>query len=425
MLNGTLSMVFAVLLIGRLVYVKYCFKGLAHCYPTLSFYEIFYGHTVGWACMRVTEGLASIYFSRTARNGGAHASYGYGLLRLATGLVAGVPPLMVAVYGREAIFGFMSRRFDHASSTRDGAFLAELFIKDMKYFTGDRFWLRQSFVAQKIDRPEVYRHLESLKGCGDHPGWLEAVVTDTSDEKFMHVELLEAPNIILFVSISHEEKQTIDQVIIDNEPRCVEWNNVPFEFFNDSNGLQALSRPLGKHERIDIFVSHSWRDDSHLKWVALVTAVHQFLLQKGRFPVLWIDVFCLRVHDGDPTAALQALSVYIMACDRMLVLFGKTYLTRLWCAWELFVIFAFQNEKNAMDQVVLFPIGGNSDSIYEAVVSLEKFSVADATCLSPLDKIRLLKIIDAVGRNEFNAKVCKISKLLKPDILMHEKLKIW
>ena len=45
-----------------------------------------------------------------------------------------------------------------------------------------------------------------------------------------------------------------------------------------------------------------------------------------------------------------------MACRKMLVLCGDTYVQRLWCAWELFTLFSFQSHAHAcrkMELVIL------------------------------------------------------------------------
>ena len=53
------------------------------------------------------------------------------------------------------------------------------------------------------------------------------------------------------------------------------------------------------------------------------------------------DKVCIdqnNIRDG-----LKVLPVNVMACNKMLVLCGETYVQRLWCAWELFTLFSFQS----------------------------------------------------------------------------------
>lgn len=57
------------------------------------------------------------------------------------------------------------------------------------------------------------------------------------------------------------------------------------------------------------------------------------------------------IQDG-----LKVLPVNVMACKKMLVLFGSSYSSRLWCAWELFTLFSFQGRKQALASVDVIPL---------------------------------------------------------------------
>lgn len=121
--------------------------------------------------------------------------------------------------------------------------------------------------------------------------------------------------------------------------RCVEWaalspdvlaQNAP-DFTNF-----ALSRPVGRGETIDFFVSHSWSDSAARKWRALQLVVENFYQKNGRYPTFWIDKFC--IDQEDLADGLRVLPVNVMSCRKLLCLSGKTYHTRLWCAWEMCVL---------------------------------------------------------------------------------------
>ena len=60
----------------------------------------------------------------------------------------------------------------------------------------------------------------------------------------------------------------------------------------------------------------------------------------ARFPTF--RTFCTRV-----------LPINVMACRKMLVLCGDTYMERLWCAWELFTLFSFQAHSVACNKLEL------------------------------------------------------------------------
>merc|ERR1712039_223171 len=118
--------------------------------------------------------------------------------------------------------------------------------------------------------------------------------------------------------------------------------------------LYGMSRFLEPGEQIDFFLSHSWHDDADLKWVALEEYVHRFHHKRGRPPTFWLDKVCIdQTNIGD---ALRVLPVYVMACKRMLVLCGDTYLRRLWCAWELCTLFSFSSDDDVMERIEFVPL---------------------------------------------------------------------
>ena len=76
--------------------------------------------------------------------------------------------------------------------------------------------------------------------------------------------------------------------------RCVEWAALSPEVLaqNGTAGF-SLSRPTGKGELIDYFVSHSWSDKPARKWRAMQLVVDEFYKKNGRYPTFWIDKFCI------------------------------------------------------------------------------------------------------------------------------------
>ena len=121
--------------------------------------------------------------------------------------------------------------------------------------------------------------------------------------------------------------------------RCVDWAALSPEVmiqnapeFSDFR----LSRPVGRGEIIDFFVSHSWSDSPAQKWRAMQLVVENFYQKHGRYPTFWIDKFC--IDQSELADGLRVLPVNVMSCRKMLCLSGRTYHTRLWCAWELCVL---------------------------------------------------------------------------------------
>eukprot|EP00617_Octactis_speculum_P005082 CAMPEP_0185792152 /NCGR_PEP_ID=MMETSP1174-20130828/158769_1 /TAXON_ID=35687 /ORGANISM="Dictyocha speculum, Strain CCMP1381" /LENGTH=231 /DNA_ID=CAMNT_0028487179 /DNA_START=990 /DNA_END=1685 /DNA_ORIENTATION=- len=184
----------------------------------------------------------------------------------------------------------------------------------------------------------------------------------------------------------------------------------------DGTPLYELSRPLRKGEKIDYFISHSWRDDQRKKWdLGFSCCAVAFYDHTGRWPTFWIDKFCLR-SDAAATDGLKCLCMYIRACERMLVICGPTYPTRLWCAWEIFTVFAFQSESEVLKRIELVLL----DEVYhsegwnsEALTALEMFSVTAAKCYDPNDREIMTGIIDSLGRCEFDSMVQKMARCMK------------
>ena len=101
---------------------------------------------------------------------------------------------------------------------------------------------------------------------------------------------------------------------------------------------------------------------------------------------------------------LRVLPVNVMACRRMLVLFGPTYPTRLWCVWELFTLCSFLPAADASRHVVLHLFGEGSN--YSA---LERFDYRDAFCYDPNEQGKLRGIIGMVGGEVFNTRIHELA----------------
>ncbi len=117
----------------------------------------------------------------------------------------------------------------------------------------------------------------------------------------------------------------------------VSFSKLNAALFQSSSGTQedyALSVPceLGA---IDFFVSHSWSDDADAKFAHLSAVAAEFQQEHGREPIFWLDKVC--IDQGNIAKALRCLPVFVFSCNRLLVLVGTTYSTRLWCVWELYV----------------------------------------------------------------------------------------
>ena len=107
----------------------------------------------------------------------------------------------------------------------------------------------------------------------------------------------------------------------------VYYESLTYELFCDDNPsptveTHKLAVPCNTGE-IDWFISHSWHDDAKGKWKVLQEEAEAFRQLKGRWPVLWLDKVC--IDQQNIQQSLKCLPVYLMACNAMLVLGGKTY----------------------------------------------------------------------------------------------------
>ncbi|KAG8459929.1 hypothetical protein KFE25_010978 [Diacronema lutheri] len=101
--------------------------------------------------------------------------------------------------------------------------------------------------------------------------------------------------------------------------------------------VEARTRPARAGE-IDAFVSHSWQADPNARWNALVEWCDDFKRQHGRWPLLWVDRFC--IVTCDVSMCVACLPVFVSSCNTLLVLFDETFLSRLWCIVELWCFLA-------------------------------------------------------------------------------------
>ena len=68
----------------------------------------------------------------------------------------------------------------------------------------------------------------------------------------------------------------------------------------------------------------------------------------------------------------------IMACRNMLVLAGETYVSRLWCIWELCTLVSFTSVEHALNQLHIEALGDES-----CIDTLQNFDFASSRCFDP------------------------------------------
>ena len=136
------------------------------------------------------------------------------------------------------------------------------------------------------------------------------------------------------------------------------------------------------------FVSHSWSDEGPVKYDKLKEWAGGLDVGKDAETLLWVDKACIDQLNIDES--LACLPVFVSGCQRLLLLVGPTYTSRLWCVMEVFIFLRMGGEREAMEVMLL------DESADAALASrLAKFDAAKAKCFHDSDKQRLWAVIEA------------------------------
>mmetsp|Transcript_58387 Transcript_58387/g.126307 ORF Transcript_58387/g.126307 Transcript_58387/m.126307 type:complete len:536 (+) Transcript_58387:52-1659(+) len=185
--------------------------------------------------------------------------------------------------------------------------------------------------------------------------------------------------------------------------RCIDWVCVSDELLKgaicgnnaDVSGFFNLSRKLRPGEQVDFFLSHSWRDNAASKMSVLEAVVEEFRSQHGRDPTFWIDKACIdqrRVED-----CLTILPVHLTSCSKVLVLLGHTYMTRVNCIWELFVLLSSPNKRSSANRLEVHALHDDEGHTVNLHEQLEDFSINNAHCYDPNEEDKLKAMISTLG----------------------------
>eukprot|EP00947_MAST-08B_sp_MAST-8B-sp1_P004270 g4270.t1 len=153
-------------------------------------------------------------------------------------------------------------------------------------------------------------------------------------------------------------------------------------------------------KKIDFFLSHSWHDSPEAKWKAIKAVKDGFRASTGREPTFWLDKICIdqsNIGDG-----LRVLCINVAACRQLLMLCGKTYVHRLWCVLELFMIFAFAGEEEALSRIQLVPIEEDGVTREAILDKLANFKLDEAHCYDPNEERKLRMVMKGIGEERFH-----------------------
>ena len=191
-----------------------------------------------------------------------------------------------------------------------------------------------------------------------------------------------------------------------------------------------LSEPCDPGD-IDFFISHAHKDNHEAKFRVLSGLAERFEEQHGRQPTFWLDTVCIDRRNPSEQLKFQLTSVFVMACDKFLILFSGKWCTRLWCIWELNTVFAMDGDVRRIQVLslnkphataALTRTNSSPETGADWVTPeerLREFDVRDAKCWSKADERKIRSIIGANGRSgqrHFNAIIHRLSGQLSESL---------
>ena len=168
--------------------------------------------------------------------------------------------------------------------------------------------------------------------------------------------------------------------------------------------MAAIRKLRVNEKRIDFFLSNSWHDDATAKFAVIAAVKDSFKASNGgRECTFWLDKVC--IDQSNITEGLKVLCINVTACNKLLVVCGRTYFQRLWCMLELFMMFAFADEANAVSRIELVPIEADGVTRESILESMARFTLEDAHCYDPNEEIKLRGVMAAVGEEKFVGRI--------------------
>ena len=91
----------------------------------------------------------------------------------------------------------------------------------------------------------------------------------------------------------------------------------------------------------------------------------------------------------------MCLPVFLSGCKQLLMMVGKTYMSRLWCVMEVFIYMRIKGATSIGElssQLTIKLLGEDATSISERIA---RFEAAKARCRHDRDRQKLLAVIEA------------------------------
>ena len=186
------------------------------------------------------------------------------------------------------------------------------------------------------------------------------------------------------------------------------------------------TRRRAEFGRVDAFVSHSQHDDDVLKWLWMREWAGDFHEIEGQWPTVWFDRACIDqtkvVHIEE---SISALPLIVAGCNRLLVLAGPTYTSRLWTLVEMLAF--LWSQQGSMDMVEVVPLlleYGNAEEEKGLLSTLKRIDVGSASCAHDEDRQLMLAAIESTfgTMSAVNERLCAMLHY-RPTYMMKETLR--
>lgn len=204
--------------------------------------------------------------------------------------------------------------------------------------------------------------------------------------------------------------KNFNDILLFQSPRELSSNELREKTFQLSEYVKVNK----ESDKIDFFISHSWSAEPEKKCIALKKFVNNYIKENKREPTFWFDKVC--IDQKDPGNHLEVLPINIGSCKKMLILMDLTYITRIWCIWEIFTLLTFCNKELALNriEIVVVPKEGDTyDYTFRTLTDLMlNFDFDIAHCYDPNEEFKLRKIINNVGKERLIECMKSLANLL-------------
>lgn len=193
--------------------------------------------------------------------------------------------------------------------------------------------------------------------------------------------------------------------------RSILTDGVSLDGSQAATDLHDLSDPCG-FGQCHAFFSHSWKDNTTLKWNALTRWCEAYHSRFAEVPSIWLDKVC--IDQTNIALDLQCLPVFLAGCNMFLVTSGPHYTSRLWCCIELFVYNAMMDEDSSRKPPEIILLMDDQDELRRIAGLWLRFDILNCECFRQEDKVRILGIIERYpgGSRSFNQSIQQLASRL-------------